>query len=126
DPYVETGGVLVVAEDNPKDLSTLDDLDGMRAAENLTSSWAEVAEDNGAQIVGVDGMTEAMASLKEGRVDAIVNDKLAVRNYLATNPDPGVKVVDETEEKSVSVLAAQKGSGYMPQINQALAEMKQD
>lgn len=126
DPYVETGGVLVVADDNPKDIQTLADLKGMRAAENLTSSWAEIAKGKGAKIVGVDGMTEAMASLKEGRVDAIVNDKLAVRNYMATNPNPGVKIVDETDEKSLSVLAAKKGSGYMPEVNQALEEMEQD
>lgn len=126
DPYVETGGVLVVADDNPKDIQTLADLEGRRAAENLTSSWAEIAEENGAQIVGVDGMTEAMASLREGRVDAIVNDKLAVRNYIVTNPNPGVKVVDETEETSRSVLAAKKGSGYMPAVNEALAEMEED
>lgn len=126
DPYVETGGVLVVAEDNPKDLQTLSDLEGMRAAENITSSWAEVAKEYDAEIVAVDGMNEAMANLREGRVDAIVNDKLAVRNYIATSPDPGVKVVDETEETSQSVFAAKKGSGYMPAINQVLAEMEQD
>lgn len=126
DPYVETGGVLVVAEDNPKDITTLEDLKGQRAAENLTSSWAEVAKEHDAEIVGVEGMTEAMSSLKQGRVDAIVNDKLAVRNYLATNPNPGVKVVDETDETSESVLAAKKGSGYMPEINKALADMEKD
>lgn len=126
DPYVETGGVLVVAEDNPQDIQALADLDGMRAAENLTSSWAELAEENGAEIVGVDGMTEAMSSLKEGRVDAIVNDKLAVRNYIATTPNPGVKVVDETDEVSQSVFAAKKDSGYMPAINTALEEMRAD
>ena len=65
DPYVDTGGVLVVAEDNPENIEKLADLKGKRAAENLTSSWAEIAEDNGAEIVGVDGMTEAMASLRE-------------------------------------------------------------
>lgn len=126
DPYVDTGGVLVVAEDNPEGIETLSDLKGMRAAENPTSSWAEVAEDNGAEVVGVDAMNEAMSALKEGRVDAIVNDKLAVRNYIATSPDPGVRVVHETEEKSQSVLAAKKGSGYMPAVNQALEEMEED
>ena len=126
DPYVDTAGVVVVAEDNPEDIQTLADLKGMRAAENLTSSWAELAEEHGAKVVGVDGMNEAMSALKEGRVDAIVNDKLAVRNYIATNPDPGVKVVDETEDKSQSVFAAKKGTGYMPQINKALEEMEED
>lgn len=68
DPYVDTAGVLVVAEDNPENITKLSDLKGKRAAQNLTSSWAEVAKDNGADIVGVDGMNEAMSSLKEGRV----------------------------------------------------------
>lgn len=126
DPYVDTAGVLVVAEDNPENITKLSDLKGKRAAENLTSSWAEVAKDNGADIVGVDGMNEAMSSLKEGRVDAIVNDKLAVRNYIATSPDPGVKIVAETDDKAQSVFAAKKGTGYMPEINQALAEMEED
>lgn len=126
DPYVDTAGVLVVAEDNPEGIEELSDLKGKRAAENLTSSWAEVAKDHGAEIVGVDGMNEAMSSLKEGRVDAIVNDKLAVRNYIATSPDPGVKIVDETDDQAQSVFAAKKGTGYMPEINQALAEMEED
>ena len=126
DPYVDTAGVLVVAEDNPEGITQLSDLKGKKAAENITSSWAEVAEEHGADVVGVDGMNEAMASLKEGRVDAIVNDKLAVRNYIATGPDPGVKVVAETDDKAQSVFAAKKGSGYMPEINKALAEMEAD
>lgn len=126
DPYVDTAGVLVVAEDNPEGITQLSDLKGKKAAENITSSWAEVAEEHGADVVGVDGMNEAMASLKEGRVDAIVNDKLAVRNYIATAPDPGVKVVAETDDKAQSVFAAKKGSGYMPEINKALAEMEAD
>lgn len=126
DPYVDTAGVLVVAEDNPEDITQLTDLKGKRSAQNITSSWAEVAKDYDAKVVGVDGMNEAMASLKEHRVDAIVNDKLAVRNYIATSPDPGVKVVAETDEKAQSVFAAKKGSGYMPEINKALAEMKAD
>lgn len=52
DPYVETGGVLVVAEDNPQGIEQLEDLQGQRSAQNLTSSWAEVAEDYGADVVG--------------------------------------------------------------------------
>ncbi|QBF45611.1 ABC transporter substrate-binding protein/permease [Janibacter limosus] len=126
DPYVDTSGVLVVAENNPEGITKLTDLKGKRSAQNITSSWAGVAKDYDAKIIGVDGMNEAMASLKEHRVDAIVNDKLAVRNYIATSPDPGVKIVAETDEKAQSVFAAKKGSGYMPAINKALAEMEAD
>lgn len=125
DPYVETTGVVVVKSDNTS-IKSLADLKGKRAAENLTSNWSDVAKGAGASIVGVDGMTQAIANLKQGRVDALVNDKLAIRNYLATNTDAGVKVVAQTNDVSESVLAARKGSGYLPQLNSAIAALKAD
>ncbi len=125
DPYVETTGVVVVADDNST-IKSLADLKGKKTAENLTSNWSEVAKGAGATIVGVDGMTEALANLRQGRVDALVNDKLAIQNYLATTKNPGVKVVAQTDDVSRSVLAARKGSGYLPQLNSAIAALKAD
>jgi His/Glu/Gln/Arg/opine family amino acid ABC transporter permease subunit len=125
DPYVETTGVLVVRKDE-KSIKTIADLKGKRAAENLTSNWAEVAKGAGATIVGVDDMSLAITNLEQGRVDALVNDKLAIQNYLATKPSAGVKVVAETDDVSRSVLAARKGSGYLPQLNKAIADLKAD
>jgi cystine transport system permease protein len=125
DPYVETTGVLVVRKDETQ-IKTIADLKGKRAAENITSNWAEVAKGAGATIVGVDDMSLAIDNLEQGRVDALVNDKLAIRNYLATKPDAGVKVVAETDDVSRSVFAARKDSGYLPQLNQAIADLKAD
>ena len=124
-PYVETTGVVVVADDNST-IKSVADLKGKKAAENLTSNWAGVAKTAGATIVGVEGMTEAIANLRQGRVDAMVNDKLAIQNYLATTKNPGVKVVAQTSDVSTSVLAARKGSGYLPQLNSAIADLKAD
>jgi His/Glu/Gln/Arg/opine family amino acid ABC transporter permease subunit len=125
DPYVETTGVLVVRKDE-KDIKAIADLKGKRAAENITSNWAEVAKDAGATVVGVDDMSLAITNLEQGRVDALVNDKLAIQNYLATKPDAGVKVVAETDDVSRSVFAARKDSGYLPQLNRAIADLKAD
>jgi cystine transport system permease protein len=125
DPYVETTGVLVVRK-GEKNITKLADLKGKRAAENITSNWAEVAKGAGATIVGVDDMSLAIDNLEQGRVDALVNDKLAIRNYLRTKPDAGIKVVTETNDVSKSVLAARKGSGYLPQLNKAIADLKAD
>ena len=124
-PYVETTGVLVVRKDETQ-IKTVADLKGKRAAQNITSNWAEVAKDAGATIVAVDDMSLAIDNLEQGRVDALVNDKLAIRNYLATKPDAGVKVVAETDDVSKSVFAARKDSGYLPQLNQAIADLKAD
>ncbi|WP_082590726.1 ABC transporter substrate-binding protein/permease [Phycicoccus sp. Soil748] len=125
DPYVETTGVLVVRKDE-KGITKLADLMGKKAAENITSNWAEVAKGAGATIVGVDDMSLAIDNLEQGRVDALVNDKLAIRNYLRTKPDAGIKVVAETNDVSKSVLAAKKGSGYLPQLDKAIADLKAD
>lgn len=125
DPYVETTGVLVVRKDDDA-ITGLADLKGKRAAENLTSNWAQVAKDNGATIVGVDDMSLAITNLEQGRVDALVNDELAIRNYLSNRPNAGVKVVAKTDDVSRSVLAARKGSGYLPQLDETIAAMKAD
>ncbi len=126
DPYVTTTGVLVVAEANPENINALADLRGKRAAENLTSNWAEVARANGAEIVGVDAMNDAIEALRQGRVDAMVNDELAVRNYIATTSNPGITVVAKTDDTSESVFAARKDSAWMPQVNDAIKALQDD
>lgn len=124
-PYVETTGVVVVPKDNTT-IKGLADIKGKRSGQNVSSNWAEVAKGAGAKIVGVEDMSQAINNLENGRLDVMVNDKLAVKNYLALNPDAKIKIVQETQDKGESVLAARKGSGYMPQINQAITELRAD
>ncbi|GAB3587639.1 ABC transporter substrate-binding protein/permease [Calidifontibacter terrae] len=124
-PYIDTTGVVVVANNNTS-IKGLSDLKGKRAAQNLTSNWADVAKQNGATVVGVDSMDKAIQNLRQGSVDVMVNDKLAVRNFMATQSDPGVKIVAETADRSESVLAARKNSGFMPQLDAGIAQLKAD
>lgn len=124
-PYITTTGVLVVKSDNTT-IKSLADLKGKRAAENITSNWAQTAKQAGATVVGVDAMDKAVAALTQGRVDAMVNDQLAVKNYLNTTGNKSVKIVATTDDKSESVFAARKGSGYLPAINKQIAQMRQD
>lgn len=125
-PYVESTGVVVVAEDNSS-IKGLSDIKGKRAAENLTSNWKDIAEKNGAKIVGVDSMDKAIENLRNGRVDVMVNDKLAVNSAIkALGDKSGVKVVSETKDRSQSVLAARKGSGYLPQLNKGIADLRSE
>lgn len=123
-PYVETSGVVVVADDNTT-IKGLKDIRGKRAAQNLTSNWKDVAQENGASIVGVDSMDKALENLRLGNVDVVVNDKLAV-NYAikSLGSKAGVKVVAQTPDVSQSVLAARKGTGYMPQLDSAIRQLK--
>ncbi len=124
-PYVDTTGVIV-ARSGEKKIKSLADIKGRKAAESSTSNWGDVARKAGAKITTVEQLNNSMDLLTQGRVDVVVNDKLAVQNYLALHNSKGVQVVGTTPDASQSAFAARKGSGFMPQISAQIAAMKSD
>lgn len=125
DPYSLTEGVIVVRKDDTS-IKSLEDLKGKVAAESPTSNWADVARKAGAQIESVDGFTQAISVLNDGRVDVVVNDYVTVQTYLAEHPEAPVKIAAKTGEFSDQAFAARKDSGLLPELNKALAELKAD
>ena len=90
-PYTYSHGVIVTAADND-DIKTLADLKGRTAAESETSNWAQVARDAGAKVKSVDQFAQAAELLVQGRVDAVVNDNIAVLDYLASTGSKKIKI----------------------------------
>lgn len=125
DPYAIGQGVIVTSTDDDS-VTSLADLKGKIAAQNPTSNWAQVARDNGARVESVDGFAQAIKLLNQGRVDVVVNDSIAVYQYLAETGDTSVKIAVETDEKSEQGFAARKDSGLLPELNQALKELSDD
>ena len=104
DPYAVGEGVIVTrADDNS--ITSLADLKGKTAAQSTTSNWAQVARDAGARIESVEGLTQAMALLSQGRVDVVVNDSLSIYAYLAETNDTAVKIAGTAGEKSEQAFA---------------------
>ncbi|MBB2993619.1 cystine transport system permease protein [Mycolicibacterium iranicum] len=125
EPYSIGEGVVVTrAGDNS--ITSLADIRGKRAAQNTTSNWAQVARDNGAQIESVEGLTQAMALLSQGRVDVVVNDSLSIYAYLAETNDTAVKIAATTGEKSEQGFAARKNSGLLEDLDAAIEELRAD
>jgi len=125
DPYAIGQGVIVTrADDNS--IKSLADLKGKVAAENPTSNWAQLARDNGARVESVDGFAQAIKLLNQGRVDVVVNDSIAVYQYLAKTGDKTVKIAAQTDEKSEQGFAARKNSGLLPELNKALKDLSND
>lgn len=124
-PYVTSRGV-VLTRSSDDSVHTLADIKGKTMAENATSSWADVARSAGAKVEAVAAMDQAITLVESGRVDGIVNDELAVKNYLATSGKTDVRIAATTPDTSTSVFAARKGSGFMPAIDAAIAELKAD
>lgn len=125
DPYAISEGVIVTrADDNS--INSLDDLAGKTTAQSVTSNWAQVAKDAGAQVEAVEGFTQAITLLNQGRVQATVNDSLSVLAYQATTGDQSIKIAANTGERSEQAFAAVKDSGMLDPVNGALAELKAD
>ncbi|MCG5432904.1 ABC transporter permease subunit [Mycobacterium sp. MYCO198283] len=125
EPYSVAQGVLVTRADD-RSITSLADLKGKRSAQNPTSNWAQVARDAGAQVVSVDGFSQAISALRDGRVDAVVNDSLTLIAYRAENPGAPIKVTDIGGERSEQAFAARKDSGYLPELNAALGQLRAD
>jgi len=125
EPY-SVGEGVVVTRANDNSIKTLDDLKGKVAAESATSNWSDVARKAGARVETVEGFTQAIKLLNQGRVDATINDSIAVYAYLAETGDTTVRIAGSVGEKSEQGFAARKNSGLLPDLNKALDELRDD
>lgn len=125
EPYSIGEGVIVTRADDTS-ITSLDDLKGKVSAQSTTSNWADVARQAGARVESVEGFAQAATLLNQGRVDATINDSIAVYAYLAETGDTSIKIAAQTGEKSEQGFAARKNSGLLPDLNKALDELKAD
>jgi His/Glu/Gln/Arg/opine family amino acid ABC transporter permease subunit len=126
-PYTYSRGVIVTAAGND-DITTLDDLEGLTAAQSETSNWAQVARDAGAKVQSVEGFAQAAELLVQGRVDVIVNDNIAVLDYLATTGSDDIEITgyagDEVGEQALVFRKADPA--LRDQADQALERLGAD
>ncbi|GAA1497153.1 amino acid ABC transporter substrate-binding protein [Paeniglutamicibacter kerguelensis] len=125
-PYTVSTGVIVTKADNT-DISSFADLNGKTTAQSLTSNWYQLAKDSGAKVEAVEGWAQAVTLLKQGRVDATINDKLTYLDSQKTKNDPSIKIAAETTDKSESAITFRKGSeDLVKAVDGALAELQAD
>ena len=123
--YTFSEGVIATRADDGS-ISSLADLKGKKSAQSLTSNWAAVAQGAGAKVESVEGFTQAVTLLKQGRVDATVNDSLAVLDYQKSTKDKSIKIAGTTGDKSDQVIATRKDSNLVSAINTALSNLSKD
>ena len=125
-PYTVSTGVVVTKSENT-DITSFATLKDKTTAQSLTSNFYETAKDAGAKVEPVEGWAQSITLLKQGRVDATVNDKLTFLDAQKTNPDDSIKIAAESEEKSESAVALRKGSTELAEaIDSALDELRAD
>ncbi len=122
-PYTISTGVIVTQADN-NEITSFESLKGKTTAQSLTSNWYQLATESGANVEAVEGWAQGVALVRQGRVDAIVNDKLTYLDYAKSTPDAGLKIAAETTETSQSAFAFRKGSTELANaVDKALTEL---
>jgi His/Glu/Gln/Arg/opine family amino acid ABC transporter permease subunit len=126
-PYTYSRGVVVTATGN-RDIKGLDDLKGKTTAQSETSNWAQVARDAGAKVQSVEGFAQAAALLVQGRVDAIVNDNIAVLDYLASTKSKDIKIVGNAgdEISKQALLFRTSDTALRDEADAALKKLSDD
>ncbi|MBP2411885.1 cystine transport system substrate-binding protein [Arthrobacter stackebrandtii] len=125
-PYTVSQGVIVT-QDGTTDITSFADLKGKTTAQSLSSNWYTLAKDSGANVEAVEGWAQSVSLLKDGRVDAIVNDKLTFLDYQHTNPKSGLKIAATTKDSSESAFAFRKGSTALTDaVDSALKDLAAD
>jgi len=127
EPYTYSNGVIVTAA-GTDDITSLADLRGKTTAQSETSNWAQVARDAGARVQSVEGFAQAAALLAQGRVDAIVNDNIAVLDYLASTGSDDIKITgDASDEVSEQALVfRQSDTDLRDRADRALQALRDD
>ncbi|MDO4667939.1 MAG: amino acid ABC transporter substrate-binding protein [Streptococcus sp.] len=125
-PYTYIYGAVITSKDNT-DIKTFSDANGKKSANSLTSNWAEIAKEKGAEIVGVDGFQQAIELIASKRADLTINDNVAYLDYVKQHPDAPIKVVTLSEEAQGTALPVVKGNeDLVKAINQALKELDEE
>jgi cystine transport system substrate-binding protein len=124
-PYTVSTGVVVTRSDDSS-VTTAADIKGKTSAQSATSNWAEAATKGGAKVEAVEGFTQAVALLKQKRVDITINDNLAVLDYLKTTSDTQVKIAAQIGETTDQAFAFRKDSPLAAQFDTALKALAAD
>lgn len=126
DQYFNAGQVVAVMDDN-NNIKGVEDLKGKKVGVQLgTTGDLEVSEmENIEKIKRYEKIPQAFIDLRNGRVDAIVNDLPVTAAYIMKHPE--VKMVGEPFTSEHYGIAARPGDEeLLKKVNGALKELKED
>lgn len=126
DAYAYDHTAVIVKNDNT-DINSLEDLAGKHTANTITSTYAKLAQEYGAEVTGVDDLNQTFELLFSGRIDATLNAEVSYYDYLKAHPDAEIRIACLAPEATLIAIPVPKGEeGLVSAINEALGEMRDD
>lgn len=127
EPYAYNRTAVITKGDNDT-INTLEDLNGKKTANTISSTYAEVAEKYGATVTGVDDLEQTFELLLSGRIDATLNAEVTFNDYRKAHPDAPIKVATLDPDATQVAIPMRKGAetaSLLEAVNQALKELSE-
>lgn len=126
-PYYKSGLTIVVKEDN-QTIHSIRDLAGKKIAVQIGTTGADEAKKiKDATVREFNTPSEAFLELKNGGVDAVVNDMPVNNYYMTQDAGKGTKQVGEPlTSEDYGMAVSKKNAEFAAKINQAIDQLKQN
>lgn len=127
-PYAYNRTAVITQTSNDS-IQTLEDLKGKHTANTISSTYAKLAEQYGAQVTGVDDLNQTFELLLSGRIDATLNAEMTYYDYMNAHPDAGIQIAVLTKDANQIGIPMRKGdetASLRASIDQALTELGED
>lgn len=130
DPYLSLYRNVIVKKDNDS-IRSLDDLNGTKVAENITTEYADELEELGVTIVPIDTLQQAFDLVTSGRADFTLLEDIQFGPYMQEHPDADLKIAftindDENDVDQFAIPFKKGETRLVDAVNQALTELKDD
>ncbi len=128
DPYAYNRMAVIVKGDN-ETITTMEDLEGKKTANTISSTYAETARSYGAEVTGVDDLAATFELLYSGRIDATLNAEVTYYDYMAQHPEADLKIACLAAEADSVAIPLRKGeetAALREAVNKALGELAED
>ena len=127
-PYAYNRTAVITQKDNDS-IKTLEDLNGKTTANTISSTYAELAEQYGATVTGVDDLNQTFELLLSGRIDATLNAEVTYYDYMKEHPDANAKIAVLAADANEVAIPMRKGdetATLRTAIDTAIEEMRAD
>ena len=127
-PYAFNRTAVITKADDDS-INTLEDLKGKKTANTISSTYAELAEQYGATVTGVDDLNQTFELLLSGRIDATLNAEMTFYDYTKEHPDANVKIAVLTDDANRIAIPMRKGdetAALRTAIDAAIDELRAD
>lgn len=121
---------MIVRESDDSGIASLEDLKGKKAAGEPNTSYMQLAESYGAELVTYDNATndQYLTDVANGRTDVILNDYYLQKMAVAAMPDIPVKILEDVyfNPNETGFLFVKDHEALREKVDEILAEMKDD